>query len=239
MKLSVLIPCYNEAATIEELVGRVRVVPWPEVEVILVDDGSTDGTAELIRDRLASRVDVALRHSANRGKGAAVRTGLARATGRIVIIQDADLEYSPSVYPRLVQPIIEGVADVVYGSRFTGPGPHRCLYFPHYLGNRALTFLSNLLSGVNLTDMETGCKAFRAEALKALVLREDGFGFEPEVTAKLARRGCRIYEIGIPYHGRTYAEGKKITWRDGLHALFCILRYNLLPGRAPDPRPGC
>ncbi len=228
MKLSILIPCYNEVATIEKVLHRVQSAPWPDKEIIVVDDGSTDGTAELLRGDLASRADQVVFHPDNRGKGAAVRTGLAQVTGQIVIIQDADLEYDPEAYPRLVKPIVEDLADAVFGSRFIGPGPHRCMYFRHYLGNRLLTFVSNLFSDLNLTDMETGCKAFRTEVLQSLHLQEDRFGFEPEVTAKLARSGRRVYEIGIPYHGRTYAEGKKITWRDGLHALYCILRYNLL-----------
>ena len=229
MTLSVIIPVYNEVSTVEQLVMRVKRVPIDK-QIIIVDDGSTDGT----RDKVAGLEDgdavVALAHQRNQGKGAALRTGFGAATGDIVIVQDADLEYDPNEYPRLIQPILDDRADVVYGSRFVGGDSHRVLYFWHSVGNRALTVLSNMCTNLNLTDMETCYKAFRREIIQGLTLEEDRFGFEPEVTAKLAKiRGIRIYEVGISYSGRTYQEGKKIAWRDGLRALWCIGRYNFLP----------
>jgi len=230
VKLSVLIPVYNEAATIEAVVDRVRAIPLP-VEVIAVDDASDDGSQEVL-DRLqrARKLDHLQRHPKNRGKGAAIRSGIARATGDVIVIQDADLEYDPAELPALMKPILEGKADAVFGSRFQG-GPHRVLYFWHAVGNRFLTLLSNMLTNVNLSDMETCYKLVRADLLKRLPLTADRFGFEVELTARLAQAGARIWELPISYSGRTYAEGKKITWRDGLAAVVHVLRYNLFPPR--------
>ena len=227
MKLSVVIPCYNERATIEKIVEAVRASAYPDKEIIVVDDCSTDGTREKL-GALHARVDRVVLHDVNRGKGAALRTGIAAATGDIVIIQDADLEYDPQEYPHMLAPILEGRADVVYGSRFMGAAPHRVLYYWHSVGNRFLTTLSNMFTNLNLTDMETCYKAFRREVIQSITIEEDRFGFEPEVTAKLSKLGCRIYEVGISYYGRTYAEGKKINYRDGFRAIYCIFKYNLL-----------
>lgn len=230
LTLSIIIPCYNERHSIEAIVDAVRASSCTlDKQIIVVDDGSTDGTAELIRERLASRISHGLAHPRNRGKGAAVRTGLAVATGDLVIIQDADLEYDPNDYPSLVEPFLSDKADVVYGSRFLGAGPHRVLYFWHYKGNQFLTTLSNMFTNLNLSDMETGFKVFRRDVIERLELKQDGFGFEPEVTARVARLpAVRIYEVGISYFGRTYRDGKKITWRDGFHAIWCIVRYGLI-----------
>jgi glycosyltransferase involved in cell wall biosynthesis len=229
MKLSIIIPCYNEAATIVGLVEAVRAAPYPDKEIIVVDDGSTDGTRERLAGELKDRIDRVILHEVKRGKGAALRTGIQAATGELVVIQDADLEYDPNEYGRLLAPIIEGRADVVFGSRFMGAEPHRVLYFWHRMGNGLLTLLSNMLTNLNLTDMETCYKAFRREVIQAIHLEEDRFGFEPEVTAKIAKGGYRVYEVGISYYGRTYAEGKKIGYKDGLRAIYCILKYNLFP----------
>jgi glycosyltransferase involved in cell wall biosynthesis len=232
MKLSVIIPVYNELGTIAEVVRRVLTAPVDLAkEVVIVDDCSTDGTREYLQNLVKSNgagfegaTLKVLSHEQNRGKGAAIRSAIAQATGSIIIIQDADLEYDPQDYPALLQPILEGRADVVFGNRFHG-GAHRVLYFWHMLGNRFLTLLCNILTNLNLTDMEVGYKAFRAEVLKQVSIQSQRFGFEPEVTVKVARLGCRIYEVPIAYHGRTYAEGKKIGWRDGIAALLHMLRY--------------
>ncbi len=225
--LSIVIPCYNEVNTIESLIDAVLSSPVPEKEIIVVDDASTDGTQEVIRQKIESRVQRVIFHDENQGKGAALRTGFAAATGDMVIIQDADLEYDPRDYPKLLTPIIEGKADVVFGSRFTGGDSHRVIYFWHSVVNKGLTLLSNMLTDLNLTDMEVCYKVFRREILQQITIEEDRFGFEPEITAKVARLKCRIYEVGISYSGRTYSEGKKIGVRDGVRAVWCILKYNL------------
>ena len=227
MKLSIVIPCYNEVDTIEPLLAAVRASAYPHKEIIVVDDCSTDGTREMLRERLAATIDHVIYHPANRGKGAALRSGIGIATGDIVLIKDADLEYDPAEYVALIGPILEGKADVVFGSRFVGSGPHRVLYFWHRMGNGFLTLLSNMFTNLNLTDMETGYKAFRRELIQSIQIEEDRFGFEPEITAKVAQQGWRLYEVGIAYHGRTYAQGKKIGWRDGVQALVCIIKYNM------------
>ncbi len=228
--LSVVIPCYNELATIKAAVEGVLATPWT-AEVIVVDDGSTDGTREIIDGLVPQGVgDPPVRllfQPYNKGKGAAVRRGIAEAQAPYVIVQDADLEYDPAEYGKLLGPLLEGRADAVYGSRFAGMGPHRVLYYWHSVGNRLLTTVSNMFTDLNLTDMETCYKAFRREVIQSIDLREDRFGFEPEITAKLARGHFRIYEVGISYWGRTYEEGKKIGWKDGLWALACIVRYGL------------
>ena len=226
MKISIIIPCYNEKNTIDKIVQAVRVAPVEEKEIIVVDDGSSDGTQELLRTKLSDSVDRIIYHPVNRGKGAALRSGLAVATGDIVLIQDADLEYSPEEYPLLLEPIMSGKADAVFGSRFMGGRPHRVVFFWHMVGNRLLTLISNMLTNLNLTDVETGSKAFRASVIKTIELEEERFGIEPEITAKLAKQRARIYEVGISYYGRTYEEGKKIGWRDGLRALYAIIKYN-------------
>jgi glycosyltransferase involved in cell wall biosynthesis len=229
MKLSVIIPCYNEAKTIRQIVERVRAAPVPDKEIIVVDDGSNDGTQEVLRREVTPLVDRIIYHEVNRGKGAALRTGFAQATGDIVLVQDADLEYDPQEYPRLIKPIVDGQANVVFGSRFTGGDAHRVVYFWHMVGNRFLTLFSNMLTNLNLTDMETCYKVFRREVLKKITIKEDRFGFEPEITAKVARLHVPVYEVGISYYGRTYEEGKKIGWRDGFRAFYAIVRYNLFP----------
>jgi len=236
MKLSIIIPCYNERATLEELVGRVRTAEPVSKEIILVDDFSTDGTRELIETQVASQVDVLCLHDENLGKGAALATGIEKATGDIVLIQDADLEYNPSEYGKLLQPILEGHADVVFGSRFMGGKPHRVLYFWHMVGNRFITLFSNMMTNLNLSDMETGYKVFRREVIQSIEIRERRFGVEPEITAKVASMGVSIYEVGIAYHGRTYAEGKKIGWRDGVRALYVIAKYSPLLRRKSPKR---
>ncbi len=227
MTLSVIIPCYNEAGSIEQVVNAVLDAAGPEREIIIVDDGSSDGTRELLEDKIEGKLARVIYLPRNRGKGAALRAGIKEAHNDIVIVQDADLEYEPCDYEHLIQPIIDGQADVVYGSRFSGDRPHRVLFFWHRLGNGLLTFLSNMLTNLNLTDMETGYKAFRREVIQSIRIEEDRFGFEPEITAKVARGRYRVYEVGIGYHGRTYAEGKKIGWKDGFWAIWCILKYNL------------
>ncbi|MGH7480940.1 MAG: glycosyltransferase family 2 protein [Longimicrobiales bacterium] len=231
LRLSVVMPVYNEAATVEHSVRRVRAVPL-DVEIVCVDDGSSDGTRDVLA-RLDEQgvIDRLLLHERNRGKGAAVRTGIGEATGDVIVIQDADLEYDPTEFSRLLEPIADGRADAVMGSRFLG-GPHRVLYFWHRVGNGLLTLLSNMLTGLNLTDMETCYKMVRAPLMKSLVLTSDRFGFEPEITARLAQARARVWEVPISYAGRTYAEGKKIGWRDGMAAFWHIARFNLLGPRA-------
>lgn len=226
MKISVVIPVYNEKTFIRDLYQSVREVNL-EKEIIIVDDFSTDGTRDILKTFADESGTSVFYHDRNRGKGAALRTGFSHATGDIVIIQDADLEYDPGQYPRLIEPIVDGRADVVYGSRFTGGECRRVIFFWHMVGNTLLTLLSNMMTNLNLTDMETCYKVFRREVLELVTIEEDRFGFEPEITAKIAKLNVRIYEMGISYSGRAYSEGKKIGWRDGLSALRCIIKYNL------------
>ena len=226
MKLSIIIPCYNESSTILSLIAAVKQSPVKDREIIIVDDGSKDGTRYILGELSDPEVRVIF-HKANQGKGAALRTGFQEATGDICIVQDADLEYDPQEFPVVIQPILEGKADVVFGSRFQSGRPHRVVYFWHRIGNGVLTLMSNFFTDLNLSDMETCYKAFRREVIQSINIRENRFGFEPEVTAKVAKMNLRIYEVGISYYGRTYDEGKKIGWRDGFRAIYCILKYNL------------
>jgi len=236
MKLSVVMPIYNERATLREVIGRVLAIPI-DIELLCVDDGSSDGSREILAELQQKHPQIrALLQSRNMGKGAALRRGIQEATGDFVIIQDADLEYDPSEYPQLLEPLIQGRADVVFGSRFVGSGPHRVLYFWHSVGNWILTLLSNCLTNINLSDMETCYKVFRRDVIQSIPLEENRFGFEPEITVKVARRKLRIYEVGISYSGRTYEEGKKIGWKDGVRALYCLVKYSLKePGAKAAP----
>jgi len=229
-KLSVVIPVYNEKETVRGIVEKVKAARpgGLDLEIVLVDDFSTDGTREIIRSEIETLVDRTAYHEKNRGKGAALRTGFSLCSGDFIIIQDADMEYDPGEYPKLIAPLLDGRADVVYGSRFKGEGAHRVLYFWHYVANYFLTLASNMFTNLNLTDMETCYKAFRADVIKGIKIEQDRFGFEPEITAKVAKIKCRIYEVGISYSGRTYEEGKKIGFKDALNALWCIVKYNLL-----------
>jgi len=227
MKLSVIIPCYNEVKTLDKIVDKVNLQSFCDKEIILIDDYSTDGTREIIEKKIKTKVQKIILNNKNYGKGYSLRKGIEAATGDIILIQDADLEYDPEDYPKLVRPIINGYADVVYGSRFIGSDEKRILFFWHSIGNQILTLLSNMFSNLNLTDMENCYKVFKSEVIKNIDLKENRFGIEPEVTAKIAKKNLRIYEVGVKYYGRKYDEGKKITWKDGFSALRCIIKYNI------------
>jgi glycosyltransferase involved in cell wall biosynthesis len=227
MKLSIIIPCYNEVTTIVEIVQRIKALDLHDIEIIVVDDASNDGTRDVLETDKKYFVDKIIYHEKNMGKGAALRTGFKEASGDIIVVQDADLEYDPRNIPDMLKLILDDKADVVFGSRFMGGNAHRVLYFWHYIGNKFLTIISNIFTNINLSDMETCYKMFRREIIQGIVIKENRFGFEPEITAKVSRANHRIYEIGISYYGRTYAEGKKIGWKDGFRAIYCILKYNL------------
>ena len=227
MSVSVIIPCFNEKQTLKEILNKVQNSQIDIKEIIIIDDCSTDGTIQILKNIKNPLIKIYY-HSKNKGKGAALRTGFSKATGDICIVQDADLEYDPDDYPRLIKPILEDKADVVFGSRFQGGSPHRVVYFWHRIGNGLLTLFSNILTDLDLSDMETCYKVFKREIIQSIRIREDRFGFEPEITAKIAKMNLRIYEVGIAYYGRTYSDGKKITWKDGIRAIYCIFKYNLL-----------
>jgi glycosyltransferase involved in cell wall biosynthesis len=227
MTLSVVIPCYNELSTIEKIVDAVKKHTPIESEIIIIDDCSTDGTRDFLKNKPSDWVGQILYHDVNQGKGAALRTGIKAAKNDIVLIQDADLEYDPKEYPKLLEPILEGHADVVYGSRFAGGESHRVVYYWHMVANQLLTLMSNMFTNINLTDMETCYKVFRRELIQKITIEENRFGFEPEITAKIVKHKARVYEVGISYYGRTYEEGKKIGWRDGVRAVYAIVKYNV------------
>ena len=227
MKLSIIMPCYNEVDTITEIVKRLKAIDIEDAEIIVIDDASNDGTREVLEAEIKPLVNKIIYHEKNKGKGAALRSGFKEAKGDVVVVQDADLEYDPRYLPEMLKLIESDTADAVFGSRFLGGNPHRVLYFWHYVGNKLLTLLSNMFTNINLTDMETCYKMLRHEIIKSIEIEEDRFGFEPEITAKIARGNNRIYEIGISYFGRTYSEGKKISWKDGFRAIYAILKYNI------------
>ena len=227
MKISIIIPCFNEKNTILKIIEKVKRENNYQKEIIVIDDFSTDGTREILQEKIRNNIDRLILNEKNFGKGDSVRQGIKVASGDIILIQDADLEYDPLDYPKLIEPINKGYADVVYGSRFIGSDEKRVLFFWHSLGNFVLTSLSNILSNINLTDMENCYKVFKSDIIKNIILEENRFGFEPEVTAKIAKKKCRIYEVGIKYYGRTYKQGKKIGWKDGISAIRCIIKYNL------------
>jgi len=227
MKISIIIPCFNEEKTIEKIIDRIVEQKHLEKEIIVIDDYSQDNTRKILENDLITKIDSLILNSANFGKGYSIRQGIEKATGELILIQDADLEYDPSDYNKLIEPFLDGSADVVYGSRFLGTKQRRVLYFWHTVGNKILTILSNMFSNLNLTDMEVGYKVFKSDVIKAIKLRENRFGFEPEITAKIAKKQLNIYEVGISYYGRKYSDGKKITWKDGFSALRCIFYYNL------------
>ena len=228
MKLSVIIPCYNEINTLEQIIDKVIAQNLYNKEIIVIDDYSTDGTREILKTRIETKVQKIILNSKNFGKGYSLRQGIKAASGDIILIQDADLEYDPTDYPKLVEPINKGYADVVYGSRFIGADEKRILFFWHSVGNKILTLFSNIFSNLNLTDMENCYKVFKSEVIKNIYLKENRFGIEPEITAKIAKKNLRIYEVGVKYYGRKYKDGKKITWKDGFSALRCIIKYNIL-----------
>ena len=225
--ITIIIPCYNEVKTIEIIVNKILKLNKYEFEIIIVDDYSIDGTREILKDKLSNKVSLIIYNEKNYGKGYCIRKGIERSNGNIILIQDADLEYDPQDYPKLINPIINNCADVVYGSRFVGGDEKRVLFFWHTVANKILTLISNIFSNLNLTDMECGYKCFRSEVLKKITLNQNRFGFEPEITAKISKMNIRIFEVGVSYFGRTYSEGKKITYKDAFNALYCIIRYNI------------